>query len=473
MRASQAGRGIMSWSATDRSEILFLAHRIPYPPNKGEKIRAFHEIRHLAEAGWRVHLCTLADDPADIEHRLALKRWCASVYVESVSRALQKARSLAGPVRGLPLSVPYFYRPGLQRRVDQVLERYAVRAVLCFSGPMAEYVFRSESRRLSERLAAPNARRLKGRQAGRGARNQSPSDEPWFPRLVMDLVDVDSDKWRQYSHQTRWPMSWVYRLESALLSRYERRVAERFDATVLVSEAEAETFRSSTGLGGKIHAVGNGVDLDYFHPQGPGEARGTLPPSRRAAQPPGDQAPAARLVFCGAMDYLPNVDAVVWFAREVLPLVRRDLPDTVFTIVGSNPAPEVAALARLPGVTVTGRVPDVRPHVRGASLSVAPIRIARGVQNKVLEAMAMGKPVVVTPRALEGIEAAPGRDIVVAPAEPRAFAGAVTDLLLDPARAAELAKRARAAVEKAYRWQTRLKKLEDLLDPDAGRGPAT
>ncbi len=276
----------------------------------------------------------------------------------------------------------------------------------------------------------------------------------------MDLVDVDSDKWRQYAGQTRWPMSWVYRLESVLLSRYERRVAERFDATVLVSEAEAETFRRITGLHGRIHAVGNGVDLEYFHPHEPGESQRGSPPSRPAAWPPGDQ---ARLVFCGAMDYFPNVDAVVWFAREVLPLVREQVSGATFTVVGSNPAPRVAALSELPWVRVTGRVADVRPHVWGADVSVAPIRVARGVQNKVLEAMAMGKPVVATPQAFEGIEAVPGRDLLVAPADPEPFAGAVTDLLLHPARAAGLGERARAAVERTYRWETRLEKLEHLL----------
>ena len=451
---------MVSRKPADHHEILFLPHRIPYPPNKGEKIRAFHEIRHLAESGWKVHLCTLVDDPADTEHRPALKRWCASVYVEPISRALQKARCMFGPLRGLPLSAPYFHRPGLQRRVDQILGRHPVRAILCFSGPMAEYVFRSGDPRLSERPGAPGAQRPGGRHHGTGSPNEPPGAPAGRPRLVMDLVDVDSDKWRQYSGQARWPLSWVYRLESVLLSRYEKRVAERFDATVLVSEAEAETFRNLTGLGAKIHAVGNGVDLDYFHPQTPGRARGESPSPR----PPGDR---PRLVFCGAMDYLPNADAAVWFAREVLPLVREKAPGAGFTVVGSNPAPQVVALSELPGVRVTGRVDDVRPHVWSAGVSVAPIRIARGVQNKVLEAMAMGKPVVATPQAFEGIDAVPGRDLIVAPADPEPFAGAVADLLLDPARAAELGERARAAVERAYRWEARLQKLETLLLGDA------
>ncbi|GAB4256647.1 MAG: TIGR03087 family PEP-CTERM/XrtA system glycosyltransferase [Deferrisomatales bacterium] len=421
--------------------MLVVAHRVPYPPNKGEKIRAFHEIRHLAEQGRAVYLCALADDPTDLETAHELRRWCRAAFVEPVNLRLRRWTSGRALLRGAPLSVPYFYSKRLQGRVDQVARRVRPQAVLCYSGPMAEYVFRSRALWLGRALDA-------------GA-SAEPPQPPGGPRLVMDLVDVDSDKWAQYARRTRWPWSWVYRLESALLARYEARVARAFDAVTLVSPAEARLFQRRTGLRDKIHAVGNGVDLDYFRPGPDGGA------------PPGGPARPAGLVFCGAMDYYPNVDAAVWFAREVLPQVRRRVPGAEFTVVGSNPAPEVVALQDLPGVAVTGRVPDVRPHVGAAQVSVAPIRIARGVQNKVLEAMALGKPVVATPQAFEGLEAEPGRDLLVVPDRAAEFAEAVAGLLRAPERRRSLGAAARQHLERTYRWEAQLERLEALLFPRA------
>ena len=419
----------------ETGDLLFIAHRVPYPPNKGDKIRSFHEIRYLAERGWRIHLCALADDPTDLGHVEALKRSCRTVFLQPISPAVQKLRSLTAPLRGAPLSVPFFYSDTLQRRVDALLDRHPIRTVFCFSGPTAEYVFRSAS----ARLASVGCRVKRGTSPRDAAR----------PRLVMDLIDVDSDKWAQYARWGSGPMSWVYRLESRLLARYERKVAERFDATLLVSPAEAETFRSRTGLDERIHALGNGVDLEYFHPSG------------RSMPPGADE--GARLVFCGAMDYFPNVDAVTWFTRDVLPIVRAEIGPVEFVIVGSNPTEEVLALRDAPGVKVTGRVDDVRPYVWGSDLSVAPIRVARGVQNKVLEAMAMGKGVVATPQAYEGIRAGAGDDLVVATAEPGVFAAAVGDLLRRPARRSELGVRARRVVESHYPWSAQLGTLRGHL----------
>ncbi|MHB8762730.1 MAG: TIGR03087 family PEP-CTERM/XrtA system glycosyltransferase [Deferrisomatales bacterium] len=380
----------------------------------------------MAESGWRVHLCALADDEADLAHLPALEQFCATVFVEPISPLGQKLRSLPAPFMGRPLSAPYFYSARLQQKVDAILSSRAIDAILCFSGPMAEYVFRSATAARSEGARRPVAQR---------------SGSPTRPRLVMDLVDVDSDKWSQYARFQRWPLSWVYRLEGALLARYERRVAERFDAVALVSPAEAELFGRRCGLPHKVHAVGNGVDLEYFHP--------TPEPCRPHS-----------LVFCGAMDYFPNADAVVWFAREVLPRVRQAVGEVTFTIVGSKPTPEVRALAAIPEVRVTGRVDDVRPYVWEAAVSVAPIRIARGVQNKVLEAMAMARPVVATPAAFEGIKAEPGRDLLVA--EASAFAEGVGRLLLDPRAAQAMGQRGRSAVEAGYGWGAQLVGLDSL-----------
>lgn len=394
-------------------EILVLCHRIPYPPNKGDKIRSYHLVRHLAGLGWLVHLGTLVDDPRDLDHAESLRPLCASLHVEP----MPKWRRFCSPVaamRGTSLSVECFRNGRLQRYVDAVLATGRLAAVLVVSAPMAEY--------------------LRGR--GRELPKQT----------VLDLVDVDSEKWRAYAERSPWPSSWVYALEARLLGRFEQMAANMFAAVLLVSEAEASLFRSLGGREDTVLGLSNGVDLEYFSPDA---VRG--------------EPAAGRTVFCGAMDYPPNVEAAAWFARSVLPLVRREIGHAAFTIVGANPTARVLALGELPGVRVTGAVEDVRPFLAQAALSVAPMRLARGVQNKILEAMAMGKAVLATPQAFEGIEAEPGRDLAVAPDDPAAFAGAAVGLLADPDAMAAMGRRARSRMEERYSWAARLAPLERLL----------
>lgn len=312
------------------------------------------------------------------------------------------------------LSVQYFRSRRLQQYVDAVLADGDIAAVLAVSAPMAEYL---------RRTPGPRPR-----------------------RMVLDLVDVDSLKWRAYAARERRPLSWVYALESRLLSRYEEKAGTLFDSVTLVSEAEADLLRPRAKGRFSVASVANGVDAAYF-------AVG----AQEDAPSPGT------MIFCGAMDYPPNVDAVVWFSEQVLPLIRQGLPGARFCIAGSNPVARVQALGRRPGIRVTGTVPDIRPLVRSAALSVAPVRLARGVQNKVLEAMAMGKAVVVTPQALEGIEAMPGREVAVAADEPQAFAAAVLALLGDADRNRAMGERARAWVASRYSWETCLLPLERCL----------
>lgn len=395
-------------------EILVLCHRIPYPPNKGDKIRSFHLVRHLARQGWRVHLGALADDPGDLRHRKELEAYCASLAVAPLPR-WRKLRFPLGAIRGTSFSVECFRDKALQNYVDRVLASGRVAAALAVSSPMAEYL------------------------------RTSPGPLP--PRRILDLVDVDSQKWLAYAERSAWPVSRLYALEARLLGRYERLVTALFQDVLLVSEAETALFRRLGGANGKARALSNGVDLAYFSPQDP------LAPVVRG-----------RTVFCGAMDYRPNIDAVVWFATAVLPLLRQRLPEAELYVVGANPHPRVRALTTLPGVHVTGAVVDVRPFVAKAALSVAPVRLARGVQNKVLEAMAMGKAVLATPQAFEGIEAVAGFDLAVAPDEPEAFAAAALQLLLHPQAATIMGVRARRCMERRYSWASRLAPLETLLE---------
>jgi sugar transferase (PEP-CTERM/EpsH1 system associated) len=268
-------------------------------------------------------------------------------------------------------------------------------------------------------------------------------------RRIMDFIDVDSYKWSEYADRSPPWKSWLYRYEARELARYERRIAAEFDATLVVSEQERRYFPG--GPPATLTAVSNGVDLGFFTP--------------RAAPPPGAAAPA--VVFTGVMDYRPNVDGVTWFVERLWGRIRAGCPSARLLIVGSRPTAAVLRLAQHPGVEVTGFVPDVRDYLAQASVCVAPLRIARGVQNKVLEAMAMGRPVVTTAAAFEGLEAEPGRDLLVAAGEDE-FVAAVGQLLADPVRAAAIGVAARQCVERHYRWDDNLRVLEGLVAGPVG-----
>jgi sugar transferase (PEP-CTERM/EpsH1 system associated) len=395
--------------------LLFLAHRIPYPPNKGDKIRSFHLLRHLAQR-YHVHLGAFIDDEHDWQYADKVRESCATTCFARLAPLTARLRSLGGLLAKRSLSVDYYRDSGLQAWVAHTVRQHAVSRVLVFSSAMAQYAW-----------AIPNARR------------------------VIDFVDIDSDKWRQYADNQRWPMNWLYRHEARQLLHYERQAAQAFDAALFVSEAEARLFRQlAPESAGKTSFVNNGVDTDYFSPAIPF----TNP------YPEG----AAAMVFTGAMDYWPNVDAVCWFAHEVLPAVRKAYPSARFYIVGTRPTVQVRALAALPGVHVTGAVEDVRPYLAHARFAVAPLRIARGIQNKVLEAMAMAKPVIVSAQALEGIHAEPGREIMLA-RDAAQFAAAAGMQLSNPNH--DLGRKAREKVIHAYSWESNLLRIDSLLEKEA------
>lgn len=396
--------------------ILFLPHRIPYPPDKGDKVRSYHILRHLAEHA-DVYLGSFVDDPDDRVHVERVRGWCREACIVPLAPARARLRALSGLARGLPLTVPYYADRRLRAWVQRTLARRRIDRVLAFSSSMAQY-------------AEP---------AG-GIRRE------------IDFVDIDSDKWAQYARHRRGPMAWLYRREARTLARYECRIALAFDASYLVSEDEAAAFRDQCpGAAGRIHALENGVDTAYFRP-------GAAPASPYAA---GERA----LVFTGAMDYWPNVDAVTWFADSVLPAVQAREPAARFYVVGRRPTDAVRALDARSGVTVTGGVPDVRPYLEHAVVAVAPVRVARGVQNKVLEAMAMARPVVCSPSAFEGIRASAGRELLVGASAPDQ-ARLVGECLAGGHR--EVGRAARACVERHYGWSARLADLV-ATEPGAAR----
>ncbi len=329
-------------------DLLFLAHRIPFPPDKGEKIRGFHVLRHLSRS-FRIHLGCLVDQPEDMAHLPALREWCADVAGFAIDKRRQKLSALLRARPGRPLMLDYYRHPGLHRWVRTTMARTAMDVVFVYTVAMMPYV-----------------------------------EHVRPPALVLDATDIDSEKWTTYAEGAGFPMRHVWAREGRTLLAYERRSAMASDATLFVSPQEAGRFAAlAPETATRVHAVENGVDLDRFNP---GLAFDT--PFTGAGP---------NLVFTGTMDYWPNADAVTWFATAVMPLLLAQRPALRFHVVGANPGPDVLRLAERPGVCVTGRVPDVRPFVAHADACVAPLRIARGIQNKVLEAMAMGRPVVASP----------------------------------------------------------------------------
>ncbi len=396
-------------------DLLFLAQRLPYPPTKGEKIRAYHDLKYLAQ-WYDIHLGCLIDDPDDLRYVDTLRPMCRDLHVARIDRRFGRIACLRGLLTGEALSVTYFRNRGLAEWVRGVVEAVSPDVTFVYSSNMAPYV-----------LDLPN----------RGLR-------------VVDLVDVDSEKWRAFGATSFGPMRLVHRREWRKIARLEQRIAHECHLSAFVSEAEAGLFRDQhPDCADRIRGVSNGVDHRYFDPAlDHPEVYDTTPPN---------------YVFTGTMDYRPNADAVVWFATEILPLIQAVLPAARFHVVGSNPVPAVLQLARLDGVFVTGRVPDVRPYLAHATAAVAPMRVARGIQNKVLEAMAMARPVVLTAAALEGINADPGSEAVLA--ETAAAFAAACCRLATTSDGAEIGRAARLRVLREYDWDDNLRRFDDLLRP--------
>jgi len=399
--------------------LLYLVHRLPYPPNKGDKIRSYHLLRYLSRH-YRVYLGTFADMDGDGAHVNALREHCAEVKVIPLSPLLARARCTAGLLRGEPLTLSWYRSPALQRWVDRTVAAHGIGKAVCFSSAMTLYL-----------------------------------DRPGAPALVADFCDVDSQKWAEYADSRGWPASFIYGREARTLLAFERRIAARALACTFVTPAEAGLFaRLAPECAPRVHVIGNGVDTDYFSPR-----TDRVNPYGNGEVP---------IVFTGAMDYWPNIDAVTWFAGEVMPKVAEAQPRARFYIVGMNPAGAVSALAG-PRVVVTGKVEDVRPYLQHARVAVAPLRVARGVQNKVFEAMAMGRPVVVSSVVAQGIDAAPLSEFDVA-GDAREFAHKVV-ALMDPAAGDEMGRQARQRVVNDYEWDAQLARFGELLDsmPQARR----
>ncbi len=406
--------------------LLFLAHRIPYPPNKGDKIRSFNILKHLSRH-YRIHLGCFVDDHHDLRYLEELEPYCEEIFHIPLVKLSALIKGTSCFLSGKPLTLPYFHAAKMQRWVSQTTQQNHITKAFVFSSSMAQYLETSETQRL---------------------------------RRVIDFVDVDSNKWLQYAAKKTYLSKWFFKREHRTLFNYETLVTEQFDASLFVSEDETNFFcqQITTSLHHKVHTIRNGVDLDYFTP-----AADLREPEIRI-----DPA-CPTLVFTGAMDYWANEDAVVWFVEQAWPHIKTSLPNCRFYIVGGNPSATVKALQNTLDVTVTGRVEDVRPYLHQATLVVAPLQIARGIQNKVLEAMAMAKPIVATTLAMEGI-GNPGAMLSSITDTPEDFAAAVIDLVKHQDQYRQGQKN-RAWVEQNFSWEQSLSPLKQLLDRPSDTSP--
>jgi sugar transferase (PEP-CTERM/EpsH1 system associated) len=388
--------------------VLFVCHRVPFPPKRGGKIRPFNIIRHLHEQGHSVTVASLARTEAERDEAEGLSQHCSARLVEVVDDRVAWPRMVAWLPTTRPSSFGYFHSPRLQQRIaaaTQAVGQWDLVFVHCSS--VAPYV----------------------------------RDVPARVRII-DFGDMDSQKWREYSQHKPFPLSAGYWLEAVKLERTERLLAGQFDLATCTTRAEMETL-CALGATGPTDWFPNGVDAQFFQP--------AVEPYERDL-----------VSFVGRMDYFPNQQGVQKFCVEILPELQRRRPGTRFEIVGADPSPEIRALGQLPGVTVTGSVPDVRPYVTRAALTVAPLEIARGTQNKILESMAMGVPVVCSRQAAGGVDAVAGEHLLAYDTREE-FVDAVLRVLDSPELRARLANAGRARALSHHSWPASMRRVDALI----------
>lgn len=384
--------------------LLFIAHRMPFPPDKGERVRAFNQIKALS-SHFDLTLATLAHNSQDVQSAQALHAYCGKVLFTSMDRRVGLARGCWNLLTTRSVTEGFFHSPALHQLVAEETRRHPFDLAMGYSSGMLPYLRTSRC-----------------------------------PAQIMDLVDVDSAKWASYAQSSRSILRPLYRQEARRVRQLEQQAIRSCQAVLLVSHNEAQSLGEDQG---RITVIGNGVDVEYFSP----------------AHSPSAKTPC--LVFTGSMDYRPNVQGVCWFAHTVWPALRQAHPDLNLTVVGRNPAPAVRGLEGMPGITVTGAVPDVRPFLHSQSIAVVPLQIARGIQNKVLEAMAMARPVVASPQALTGLSVSVGSEVLQAH-EVGSWLKIIPSLLADPERMRTLGQAARRRVESDYTWPVQMAPLVSL-----------
>ncbi|EMI44597.1 TIGR03087 family PEP-CTERM/XrtA system glycosyltransferase [Rhodopirellula sp. SWK7] len=416
----------MSTALASSKRVLMLTHRFPYPPNRGDRIRSYNLLRVLSQR-FRMTLGCTADEAVAVGEREHLASLCDEVFVADLAPYRRLASAGKSVVFGGSLTEGMFASNALSR---QVVDWHAERpfdAVLIFCSSMFPHVD-----------------------------NKAFAGTP----KIVDLVDVDSLKWQQMSRESRLLKRLVYAIESRRVQKLEQRIAEQATAVALVSDSEAELFRLRVNAKTPVFGISNGVDTDYFRPAMPRP----ISPSPRLPLSPTSR--PLRLVFTGVLDYRPNVEGLLWFCRQVMPQMRGRL-DVQLSIVGRRPCRQVFELGTLPGVTVVGEVPDVRPSLHNADIAISPLKLARGIQNKVLEAMACGLPVVLTPQSAEGIDAESGKEFWIADSVDQ-WCGALAELAADSNRRQSMGEAARNLVKAEYSWSARMADFVSVIDSQFG-----
>lgn len=388
-------------------EILYLCHRFPYPPRRGGKIRPFNMIRHLSKRH-RVTVASLVRSETEELEGRGLADYATSVLVARVSEPWQTLRMIHRLPSRTPSSMGYFYSRDLERTIQRECNDRRFDLIFVHCSSVAQYV----------------------------------ADIQGIPK-ILDFGDMDSQKWLTYALVRQWPFNLGYQIEGRKLEREERRLASSFDVCTCTTRMELDTLRGYE-VDTDTDWFPNGVDAEYFSP--------------------GDSAYDPNLIsFIGRMDYYPNQQCMIDFCDRIFPSIKSQRPETKLIIVGANPSRAIRRLAERPGVSVTGSVSDVRPYVRKSALMVAPLSIARGTQNKILEAMAMGVPTVTSELAAKGVDAVAGEHLLTA-SSPEAYVAAVLRLLDDPNEREHIAEKGRKRVLSHHDWHNSMLRMDAIID---------
>ncbi|MCB2410138.1 glycosyltransferase [Hymenobacter lucidus] len=392
-------------------KLLVLLSRFPYPLDKGDKLRAFHQLRYLARYH-EICLLALTDEPVADDAYAAVRPLCrGGLHVHELRKPGIVANMARGLARGWPFQVGYFYDAAAQRRLDALLREFRPEHVYCQLIRMAEYL-------------RPHAGK--------------------YP-MTLDYMDVFSAGMARRARQAPAWQRPVISLEARRLLAYEAAAFGWFQHHTIISDQDRQLIDHPERH--RIHVVLNGIDTDFF-------------------QPADAQPKEYDLVFCGNMSYHPNVDAAEFLATEILPLVQQTHPRARLLIAGTTPAARVLALAS-PSVVISGWLPDIRTAYASARVFVAPMRVGTGLQNKLLEAMAMRLPCVTTPLANNALRGTPGQDLLVGESA-QELAAHITRLLAETEPTAALAARGLTFVRQHYNWAAATGRLEALFEGEAG-----
>lgn len=398
-----------------KEKVLYLCHRIPFPANKGDKIPTCNILKFLSQR-FDVYLGCFIDNPYDLQYREEVSAFCKATCFVTLNPKLAKVKGLSAVLSSKPITLPYYYDSMMKRWVDSTIAEQGISKAFVYSSSMAQYVI----------------------------------NNGLLINKVMDFADIDSDKWRQYADKSKGLMRWIYRREHQTLEKYEKYVTDKFDTSCFVTDAETKLFCEmiKSEDRSKVVTLSNGIDTTYFSPQAEAELDEDYP-----------LANDNYIVFTGVMDYWANIDAVKWFIHAVWPAIYQQQPDSKFYIVGSSPSKDILNLKSIPGIVVTGRVKDVRPYLKHAKACIAPMQIARGIQNKILEAMAMERPVITTSRGIEGIDNYPRKGVFVTDSASQH----VEWLLHKLQEPTVTASSSRQWLEENYSWEAKLHPLLSFL----------